>query len=173
MDQRERRTCRSTSHHKRIHFLQYMYKISSTLTYVFKNSFSWRKKKEKVPSSSSLMIFRFGSFSTLFLVSCATCLEAAKPRRPVEPSFGAVNLLWLRLPMFFHSPKEMTGFTCIHGIQNLSAPGEVSLTSLSLSTSKESNESVQAQDSKLNVHVIKGSLVANFRYTNFWVAGQE
>ncbi len=23
------------------------------------------------------------------------------------------------------------------------------------------------------IHIIKGSLVANFRYTNFWVAGQE
>ena len=27
--------------------------------------------------------------------------------------------------------------------------------------------------SSLVAYIIKGSLVANFRYTNFWVAGQE
>lgn len=99
--------------------------MSSTLTYSVKNHCSWRKKKEKVPSSSSSMIkwsldLGFVFFSTPFpVLSYVSCLEAAKPSgRPVEPSVGAVNLL------------EST-----HDFPTVKTPGEVSLTSLSLSTS--------------------------------------
>lgn len=79
-----------------------------------------KKKKSQALLTQWSLDLGFVVFSTPFpVLSYVSCLEAAKPSgRPVEPSVGAVNLL------------EST-----HDFPTVKTPGEVSLTSLSLSTS--------------------------------------
>ena len=117
--------------------------MSSTLTYSVKNHCSWRKKKEKVPSSSSSMIkwsldLGFVFFSTPFpVLSYVSCLEAAKPSgRPVEPSGWSRQLAGVD-PWFF--PQWKT-------------PGEV-FSHVTVAVNLKIPELSQAEDLKLNVHV--------------------